>query len=161
MAGVLIETKIDDLKLEQDLLALIRMAENPYPMFDEIGEMLVSSTQERSEKEEDPEGNTWEKSIRAETEGGQTLRDKGTLMDSITHEATNEGVEWGSGEIYAAVQQLGATIKPVNGEYLIFKVNGQWVMTKEVTIDPRPFLGVSKDDETRIRNIVARHLGVM
>jgi len=41
-----------------------------------IGETLVASTKERFENEERPDGTKWDKSIRAQAEGGQTLTDR-------------------------------------------------------------------------------------
>ena len=45
--------------------------------------------------------------------GGKTLIDSGRLLQSLTHNATDQGVEVGTNVIYAAVRRLGATIKPV------------------------------------------------
>lgn len=160
MAGALIDARLDDFLLDRDLLDRIRRARNMRPAWDETGEMLVSSSLGYFEREEDPEGNPWKKSARAEAEGGQTLSDTGILKGSLTHEADDDGVAWGSNEVQAAIHQLGGIIEPVAGEYLVFKVGGQWVMTRRVVMPPRAFLGISGLDEARIRSIFARHLGV-
>jgi phage gpG-like protein len=72
-----------------------------------------------------------------------TLRQSGALFISIR--ITDIGattVTVGSDRIYAAAQQLGATIVPKNKRTLAFKVGGVSVFARKVTIPPRPFFPI-------------------
>jgi len=110
------------------------------PLMDDIGAMLVASTQDRFEKGVDPEGKTWKVSGRvAKAQGNaQTLVDSGLLLSSVHHEPHPDSVEVGTNMIYAAIHQNG----------------GQAGRGRAVTIPARPFLGLSTDDKTEIGHIV-------
>lgn len=110
------------------------------PLMDDIGAMLVASTQDRFEKGVDPEGKPWKVSQRvAKAQGkAQTLIDSALLMSSIHHTPGNDNVEVGTNLIYAAIHQNG----------------GQAGRGKAVTIPARPFLGLSTEDKTEIGHIV-------
>ncbi|MBF0249961.1 MAG: phage virion morphogenesis protein [Alphaproteobacteria bacterium] len=114
------------------------------PLMDEIGSMLVASTQDRFERGVDPDGRPWTPSGRVNMSQGtaKTLLDSGRLMSSITHEPGNSQVEVGSNVIYAAIHQLG----------------GQAGRGLAATIPARPYLGVSAEDEREIGNIVDDYL---
>ena len=90
-----------------------------------IGEQLVSSTIERFENEEGPDGETWETSKRAEEEGGQTLTDKGQLKASVHYEASPALVAVGSNDIRFAIHQFGGEITPKKGKALVFEAGGK------------------------------------
>ena len=102
-----------------------------------IGETLVASTRERFENEERPDGTKWDKSKRADAEGGLTLTDNAILKNSIGYEASRKTVAVGTVEVYGAIHQLG----------------GQAGRGLKVTIPERAFLGISKDDEDEIKGI--------
>ncbi len=139
---------------EQSLAQLgkaIAQTDDSAGLFDAIGAALVISTVDRFELETGPDGKKWPASLRAKTTGGKTLTDKGVLVGSITHNATSEGVEVGTNQIYAAIHQLGGTIKAKNGKYLKFKGgDGGFAMKASVTIPARPFLGIDDADEKEI-----------
>jgi hypothetical protein len=48
--------------------------------------------------------------------------------------------------LHAAVMENGAVISAKNGKYLTFKINGQWVKVKSVTIPARPYLAPAVSD---------------
>lgn len=127
-------------------------------LFDEIGSYGVSSTQMRFIDQSDVDGNPWKMSWRASLQGGQTLRDTGRLMNSLTHNVIGTGVEWGTNVEYAAPLHFGAVIMPKTAEYLLFNVVGHWRKSKEVHIEARSFLGLNQDDEESIINIVGRFM---
>ncbi len=129
---------------------LVARADRPRGMFERIGASLVTSTQRRFEQGEGPDGSPWPPSIRALVEGGKTLIDSARLMSSITHRASDAGVEVGTNVLYAAVQQFGATITAKSAKALRFKVAGRWATKQQVTIPPRPFIGLDQDDEREI-----------
>jgi len=115
-------------------------------IMEQIGEQLVSSTQQRFEDGRGPGGENWEPSIRAQAEGGQTLVDTARLKNSIGYEASLNLVAVGTNVEYAATHQFGADIRAKNAPYLRFQVGGRWARKKAVSIPPRPFIGISKQD---------------
>ena len=134
---------------------LMMTADNKARLFDEIGHALVESTRMRFVDQTGPDGQPWEPSIRARTQGGETLRDKGLLMNSITHSVLSDGVEYGTNVPYAGPLHFGAEIRPVNGPFLRFKMpGGGWVSKRAVTLPARPFLGLNADDEQAIGDII-------
>ncbi|MFG0589040.1 phage virion morphogenesis protein [Acinetobacter sp. YQ_14] len=129
-------------------------------MFDEIGAYGVSSTQLRFVEQSDVDGNPWKQSWRAKLQNRQTLRDTGRLMNSLTHNVIENGVEWGTNVEYAAAMHFGSHILPKTGQYLVFNVAGNWRKVKEVVNPPRTFLGINAEDDESILNIIGRHLSV-
>lgn len=127
-------------------------------MFDDIGAYGVSSTQMRFIDQSGVDGNPWKQSWRAKLQNGQTLRDTGRLMNSMTHNVIDNGVEWGTNVEYAAPLHYGARILPKTGQYLVFNVAGNWRKVKEVVNPPRSFLGINAEDDEEILNIIGRHL---
>ncbi len=136
----------------------IARTDRPRKLFDLVGAYLVTSTQKRFEEGRSPEGQVWPQSVRALLTGGKTLIDSGRLLQSLTHNATDQGVEVGTNVIYAAVHQLGATIKPVTAKTLSFVIGDRRVFAKQVTIPARPFLGISNEDEPEIIKIAGNWL---
>lgn len=120
-----------------------------------IGEGLRTSTVERFSAEESPDGVKWKPSIRARESGGKTLTQTTALKTSIRSEASENGVAVGTNDIRAATHPFGdeRTIRAKNKKYLTFKVGGQWrrATSVNVSIPPRPFLGISSEDEQDIR----------
>lgn len=132
--------------------------EHPAPLFDLVGAMLVTSTQNRFERETDPEGNPWPPSIRVQLEGGRTLYDSGTFFGSFTHEASDAGVEVGTNAIQAAIHQFGGVIRPRSAEALHFVMGGRDVFAKQVTIPRRAFLGLDAADEEAIAELAGDYV---
>jgi phage virion morphogenesis protein len=130
-------------------------------LFDAIGAALVVSTQRRFEDEAGPDGNPWPESLRKKLLGGRTLTDTAALVSSITHEATTSSVAIGTNLIYAAIHQVGGTIRAKTEKGLRFRSpgNGGWVRKSEVEMPARPFLGLDEDDEAEIRALAADWLG--
>lgn len=120
---------------------------NRQQLAETLGEQLVSSTIQRFEDEEDPEGNAWPKSRRAEEEGGQTLSDKGHLKGSVNYEASPTAVAVGTTDkVKGAIHQFGGTIKPKSKKALKFKTSTGFVMTKKVEMPKRSYIGINEDD---------------
>ena len=108
-----------------------------------IGEGLRTSTVERFEAEESPEGKKWKPSIRAGMEsGGKTLTQSGKLKTHIRKRVSGSGLAVGTNDIKAATHQFGdtRTIRVKNRASSI-----------RISIPPRPFLGISEADEQDIR----------
>lgn len=145
------------------LAAAIEKTEDKRGLFDAIGASLVVSTQHRFETEEDPEGNPWPASLRALIKGGRTLTDTARLVQSITHEATEGSVAVGTNVIYAAIHQVGGTIRAKTAKGLRFRGpgNGGWVTKQSVEMPKRAFLGLDQDDEAEIAALCADWLGAV
>lgn len=134
--------------------------DNALPLYEAIGASLLASFQNNFEKEQEPDGNPWPQSVRAQVTGGKTLSDSLYLRNSMTFEANSNSVAVGSNVIYAAIHQFGGTIKAKSKRGLRFRSgdNGDWVNRKEVTIPRRSFLGLEKEDKKEISNIVEQYL---
>ena len=127
-----------------------------------IGTGLVGVTQERFETETDPLGGRWRKlnpGYAAIKRGGGILKESGLLTRTITFDVRGAAIEIGSNRIYAAVHQFGATIVPVNGRALVFKMGfagkgGKMkpglVFARSVHIPARPYLGFGPKDQREV-----------
>ncbi|KAA5603221.1 phage virion morphogenesis protein [Roseospira marina] len=154
MAGISITVSGDEF-VGRGLDGLIARTGDLTPAMDMIGTMLDTSVDHRFETETDPDGQPWPKSIRALSEGGQTLTDRRHLRGSITHEAGPTSVRQGTNLIYARPHQLGALIKPKAAKALTFRIGGRTVQVQQVTIPARPYLGLSAEDRTEAGEIIA------
>ncbi|MEL6853503.1 MAG: phage virion morphogenesis protein [Cyanobacteria bacterium J06607_13] len=138
MAEPLITVQYDDRDVQRLLTdGIIRLRDLTAPM-QEIGETLVLSTDERFEREEDPQGRRW-KDITPRTRArkramgriNKILQDTGTGRASINYRAGKFKVSVGTPIDYMADHQLG---------------RGQ---------DRREFLGISQDDRREIIAILS------
>lgn len=92
------------------------------PALENMGRVLKTGAQLRFRTSKGPDGQQWEKSFRAENEGGQTLSLTRRLRNSITYQATSGSVSVGTNVVYAAVHQFGATIRAKAGPFLSIPV---------------------------------------
>lgn len=143
-------------RLKENLHKLTRL--NLTALHKEIGEYLVSSTQERFRSETAPDGSSWPQSVRAREEGGQTLSLTRRLRNSITYAARPDRVEVGTNDRRAVVHQYGKKIRVKRAKYLKFKVAKRWAQKKEVEIPARPFIGISDSDQEAINDIIVDQL---
>ncbi len=74
-------------------------------LMEECGEIIAGGIDESFEKGTAPDGTSWKKSKRAETEAGQTLIDTSALRNSIGYEATVDAVAVGTNVPYAVYHQ--------------------------------------------------------
>lgn len=154
MAGIKLEG--DWLKLERNLQRMARI--DFTALHKEIGEEIVSSTQERFKTQKGPDGKAWKKSYRVEDKGGVTLRDTGRLRNSITCRARPDRVEVGTNDKRARIHQKGGIIKAKRAKALYFPVGGKWAVKQQVKMPARPYLGINDDDEEAIQEIIAERL---
>lgn len=145
--------------VERRLGRLLTRLGDLLPLMETLGAFLESTTRHRFETGIAPDGRAWKPSLRATLEGGQTLVKDGHLRDSITYLASNDRVEVGSNKIYAAVHQLGATIRPVQANALHFQLPGGlgFVTAQQVIIPARPYLGISGSDVRGVERLVDRY----
>ena len=127
-----------------------------------IGEMLVSSTQQRFEDGKGPDGVKWKESARAKVEKGQTLVDTGRLRNSIGYQASEKAVIVGTNVVYGAIHQDGGKTEPhvirakhakalawPGGEHPVKEVHHPGS-----DIPPRPYLGISAEDKAEAKEIL-------
>lgn len=113
-----------------------------------VAPILENQTRRRIESEKtSPEGRSW----LPNRAGTSTLLKTGrNLRDSIAHRTNgNEAIveaHWR----HAHVHQTGKTITPKSAKRLVFKIGGQTVFARKVVIPARPFIGLSRDNETEI-----------
>lgn len=162
--------------------AIARLAEFPgdraVAMWNAIGGAMVSSTQMRFREQHGPDGEAWKPSQRALRTGTDTLIEHGYLLASQTYNVLDEGVEWGSNLVYAAIQQAGGTIHREAHEQSVFrKVSKRGelgtrfvkksqsnfetrhhVAAYDIHLPARPYLGISDEDGGTIEEIATRHL---
>lgn len=110
------------------------------------GAEMVHQTEERFANQHDLQRQPWLPSQRAIRERGQTLRDTGRLMASLTYIALPDGVKWGTDVIYARMMHYG-------GKKALFP--HLWG-----DISARPFLGMNEDDRASVLNIINRIMDV-
>ncbi len=123
-------------------------------LMEDIGSYGESSTMQRFIEERGPGGISWEKSLRAKEENGQTLRDFGHLYNSLTYDFNETSVSWGTNKQYAGIHQFGGTIRPKSAKKLAFRLaDGRFVLTDKVDIPARPFLGIDDADRQEIQDI--------
>ena len=110
MPGALVEIKVADLRPTRDRLNGLRdRMRDLTPVMRAIGEEILAGAQEAFISQTAPSGVPWEKSWRAVLKSGQTLRDRGILMNSLNvQEVTPNSVSVGTNVIYSAVHQFGA-----------------------------------------------------
>lgn len=153
------------ISLQEDsalLPALARLAldkDDKADLLDELGLNLVESARLRFIDQVDPDGNPWKPSIRAQKQGGETLRNTGRLMNSLTHRVDGDSVEYGTNVDYALPLHYGADIKPVASKYLTFRIPGVgFVRKKQVILPARPILGLSQEDGEATLDIINNFL---
>jgi phage gpG-like protein len=177
MAGAHISIAVDDAALQRQLADLLGRLARPAPALREIGAVVRDSARQRFRTETGPDGTRWPAnsdttlmrylggragSFRktATATGGQgltakgakrlggkkILTDRGDLADTLAYQLGDGGrsVAIGSNRVYAAMQQFGGT--RADHPHL-------WG-----DIPARPFLGISKQDEAAILDILRDHL---
>jgi phage virion morphogenesis protein len=175
MSGALLQVGLrNEGKTLADLGALITRVDNPLPMYQDIGQALITSTHHRWELGIAPDGSPWPPSLRVIAHGGKTLKLSTRLYRSITANASPSGVEVGTNVIYAAIHQLGGLIEQTaRTAVLHFKTNkrtgvtrfakankkADWAMkahigAREISMPIRAFLGLDQDDPRTITTIV-------
>lgn len=168
MSGVSIT--IDTVNLRASLDKLQGRMSHLQPLFEGIGQAVVSETTERFRDEVAPDGSRWQPSQRAINSGGKTLTHRGHLRDSISYRAEAEGVTVGTNRVYAAIHQFGfsgvqsvpahsrrilqAFGKPLDKPRTVqVKAHG-----RRMNLVARPFLGVGERERAAIESEILTHL---
>ena len=157
MSGVSLDVQINDKEVSKAFTRLISVMGDTTPIMSAIGTGMVGSTHRRFISQKSPEGEKW-KALNSEYKktkrNSRILTESGRLRDSINHKAGRDQVTIGTNAKYAAVHQLGATIKPKSASHLVFRLASGIVLAKSVTIPARPYLGISDDDREMISETV-------
>lgn len=103
------------------------------------GAEMVYQTEERFYNQHDLQRQPWIPSQRAIRERGQTLRDTGRLMASLTYVALPDGVKWGTNVVYAKPMHYGI---------------------RERNVGARPYMGMNENDRASVLNIINRIMDV-
>lgn len=157
---------MDFSELNRTLGEMLARARTPEKPLREIGFLMAQEMKENIARGGRP--TRWPQSIRAMKMGGQTLRDTGTLMNSITSAVqgrtvaagpTAVGKEKRSDPRIFGILAYGGTIKAKNKPFLRFMLPGVgWVSKKEVTIPPRDFTYIPPEREVTFGEIVRGYL---
>jgi len=111
-AGVQLSVTPDGLGgLDAVLARMQLLGQRPRPIWAAIGNYGENSTRLRFRNQVGPDGQKWKPSARAQAGGGQTLVLTARLLRSISHQVRNDGTEWGTNVVYAAIHQFGGEIK--------------------------------------------------
>ena len=139
MSGVVVSLRYQDEALHHHLRALIA-AEGTHwaDARREIGEYLVGEIQDNFDDQRLADGSPMPPSAAAGRRSGKTLIDKHHLYDSYIYQLTDDGVEVGSGEMYAAIHHFGG-------------MTGRGHRTR---IIPRPVMGVGPAQEAEIGDLL-------
>jgi len=157
MAGVAVTYELKDSGVVSGLNGFLLLFRNTQPMMAAIGTGLVASTHMRFVSQTDPEGQAWAPLNPLYAEGkrnSRILTESGRLRNSINDQAGNGWVRVGTNVLYAAAQHFGVTIVPKKSDHLYFRMGGLFIQADEVTLPPRPFMGISRDDEDMIADTV-------
>ena len=131
-----IEIKIDNKKIETQLLDLAKRSENLRPLMKNIAGIFAYSTEENFKNEGRPDKwtdlaeSTKKQRTKTGHYPGQILQVSGQLASSISTYYDNDSAVIGSNLDYAAIHQLG----------------GQAGKNQSVTIPARPYLQLTEDD---------------
>lgn len=179
MTGFGLEVTFDDVQIAN---AVTRLEQFPgarqRDLMDAIGNAGVTKTKLRFRSQAGPDGTPWLQSQRAKRDGGRTLHLHGYLENSIVHNLLANGVEWGSGLVYALIHQLGGVITSRARSQKSFRKVGkdgslsarfvkaknanfqQWLTIPEfqIRMPARPYVGLDQDDRAEIQSLGARHL---
>lgn len=159
--------EIDDKEFADALVKALDIAGDVQPLLEDIGDRIIFNTRRRFAEGVGPDGERWEplseitKQLRREGPGSgsdKPLNDTRALFRSIQKAVTGNTVSVGSNLPYAALQQFGGTIRPKNGDFLVFGTGENTVFAKESKVPARPYLGLNQDDRLDIIDVVNRHL---
>lgn len=163
-----IRVEIQDQELRYALRRLVAFGEDLSPATGAVAAYLLRVTEDAFEQERDPAtGEAWaplsevtlrqrEKSGHVGSGGAKKLQVSRNLLDSIVADFDASTAVVGTNLKYATTQQFGAERgKFGRGE---FKTKKGSFPIPWGDIPPRPFLGVSPDDERAITDIISDHV---
>ena len=145
MAGAMFDVTLDTSQIGSALEELARRLGDLTTPFNDIGEYLHQSTDERFQRKVAPDGSPWaplSAVTLARKKGTAILREKGTLQDTLRKQVTSTELAFGTDRPYGAVHQFGQK-KGASGSS-----KGRPIPWGD--IPARPYLGLSSDNETEV-----------
>ena len=145
MAGVKLHITAQDKQFRAALQRLERATRDLTPAFNDIGEYLIQSVEERFNSQHDPTGTAWTPlaaSTLKKKRHRKILTESTDLRGSQTYQADADELAFGTVKIYGAIHQLG----------------GKAGRGRRVEIPARPYLGLNDEDEDEIGKILVDHL---
>lgn len=180
MAGAILELAFDASVVGRELELLIERLGSLRTPLNDIAEYLHMSTDARARRQVAPDGTPWaplSPRTLARKKGNKILRDSGALLDTLRHQVTDDGLDFGTDRPYGAIHQDGGKIEhAARSQQVYFKEKGgvvgnrlvkksksnfaQWVThgARSVEMPARPYLGLSSEDEAEILEIVSDYL---
>lgn len=184
MGGVKMEVEVEvlgaDLKRQLDQLA--GGMKNLRPALLSVGEYMLGQTEERFRNQKAPNGKSWKpvaSSYWRQKKVKKILTESSRLRRSIHYRASDDEVVIGTNVRYARIHQLGGEIafpalfrtakrgtKGKNkGRFMSGATKAKHAVDSSFTIPahtikipPRPFLGLSNDDEKAVREIIKEYV---
>jgi phage gpG-like protein len=175
----------DDRALQKTLGEMLQRAQNPQRPLEEIGVLMANEMKKNIEMGGRPK--SWPRSIRVQasrrrvmekyrkgkytreeavSRGGATLRDSGTLMNSMTSEVQGNSAAAGPTAVgrkklsdprILAYLAYGGTIRTKNKPFLRFPIpGGGWARVKEVTNPVRDFTYMPTETRETFGEIMQR-----
>ena len=155
-----IESKIHGLdELQRNLKRIRQDGKDLTSPFKIIGRHMIGSINRNFKVEGRPV--KWIQSRRAEEEGGQTLRDKGTLKNSIFSKVYKHKIQFGSNLKYAAVHQYGfsGTVSvPEHSRKTKYGSTRVRAHSRRMRLPARPFIVFQKFDRDYILYTISEAL---
>ncbi|PIO98585.1 Prophage MuSo2 [uncultured Pleomorphomonas sp.] len=147
---------INDLELTADKIAALEHVD-PSDLMTNVGAIGESQTRRRiTEEKTGPDGTPWPPN---RTGTSILLRTGEHLLGSVAFVASADEAEWGASWEWAHVHQDGMTIKPKDAKRLAFVIGNQQIFARQVTIPPRPFVGLSDDNRVELSDVTTDWLG--
>ncbi|MFK3641410.1 phage virion morphogenesis protein [Pseudomonas protegens] len=154
MAGAMLDVNVDLDLVGKALEELAERLGDLTTPFNDIAEYLHQSTDDRFRQKVAPDGSPWAPLsgvTLARKKGPGILREKGTLQDTMRHQATSTELAFGTDRPYGAVHQFGQH-KGASGS------RGKGRPIPWGDIPARPYLGLSAEDETEVLLIIHDYL---
>ena len=151
----MITVTVDTAAIERELGRLLEKTGNFAPAFKEIGEDLTESIKQRFSTATAPDGTPWARNqpstIRRKGYDKPLVGETKSLSREIHYQITGNTLEVGSTMEYAATQQFGAK-RGAHGR------TRRGAPIPWGDIPPRPFIGLSAEDEANIHDVIKAHL---
>lgn len=144
MAGVKIE--IENQQSLSDLMQrAVELSSDQTLLFQDIGEYLLLSHNERWDQQISPQGTPWlplspaylASEAKQKSRGGSKILVFGGYLKNLNYRATDKSLKVGTPMVYGATHQFGDDARG---------------------IPARPFLGISKEDENEIGRLIGKQL---
>ena len=162
----MIRVEINEDAISAALARLGAAVEDMTPLMQDLGELLIESTQENFRTGQSPDGVPWAPKSMATMEAYRRSEAKGlngpvpadpligpskSLSSTISYQAGPNSVDWGSNMIYAAVMQLGAHAGEFGARVGRNSKGRDFIMSIPWgDIPARPFLGIGDEDRPLI-----------